>query len=114
MKKTLFAVCIGLLSAGAVQADTVTQILDQPPAGALMDGDTVTTMFTDASGASFDIVYTLGTTSNSTTSQPNSSGGAFGVLSTPLAGTDTDGDGIADGNGDANIDPRQYVRWGSG
>ena len=88
MKKLLSAFCIFLLTASSAQADLVTVTLDTPANGrVLLDDTVVTTGFTDASGATFDLLFTLNSISRDTAtfSDPSLAGisgtGVYGVAS---------------------------------
>lgn len=65
MKKTLTSLSTGLLIAGAAQAATITQLLSGPTVnGNQVNGVVATTNVTDASGATFDIIFNLDSIGN--------------------------------------------------
>ncbi|WP_372795840.1 PEP-CTERM sorting domain-containing protein [Pontiella sp.] len=77
MKKILYAVSAVVLAAGSAQAAVIA--LDLPGAGTNANGTVVTTSVADASGATFDIQYTLGSISASNNPFVYVDGGEMGV-----------------------------------
>ncbi len=78
MKKSLSLLAIVALMAGAAQAAVIVD-LDLPGDGTNVNGTVVTTSVADASGATFDIQYTLGSISVSNNPFVYVSGGEMGV-----------------------------------
>ncbi|MDF7799544.1 hypothetical protein P4C99_08710 [Pontiellaceae bacterium B1224] len=96
MKKIISIISMGLLVAGAAQADVV--ILDLPAGGNHVSGSTFTTTNVSYNGATFDIEYTLNAfaTSNSPAPFVRSNGGTYfgvGSASDPNVGNQESLDG---------------------